>query len=486
MRLICAEGDFADQVSRLAERAILADFFANPSQSGAGRLTAVFEAPPDPGWLVLSTELSVPSFRSVTPRLHAASWYEREIWEMHGLEPVGHPGLYRLRRQAEAQERRPSPAATHVHGPSEQARAMVRGQGVFQLPLGPVRSGPYEAGQFLFESGGEDIVMVSPRLGYKLRRVEELAVGQTPQQALILAERIAGTSTFANGLAFVQAAERALGIAVSGPARLARSLFNELERLHSHFADLSRVAEAAGLLVAAAQYGVIREEVLQACSGLAGHRYLRGILAVGGLADDVQPTALAELPLQLEAWSAKAARLAELLETTSTFIDRVETTGILPPDYASQHNLAGPVARASGADRDCRRDHPYAGYDHLAVTVPVKPEGDALARTRLRLEEVAEALNLVRQLSRDELPASSLGPAHAAPGCALGWAEAPGGQTLHHLTIDAQGRIATWRARPPAFVNWHPFADACASGNNLTDYPVLEASFAISHAEFDR
>jgi Ni,Fe-hydrogenase III large subunit len=71
-------------------------------------------------------------------------------------------------------------------------------------------------------------------------------------------------------------------------------------------------------------------------------------------------------------------------------------------------------------------------------------------------------------------------------GSALGWAEAPGGEALHFVELDSGGRVRRWRARPPAVVNWHPYAHACASGNNLTDYPVIEASFGLSHAEFDR
>jgi Ni,Fe-hydrogenase III large subunit/Ni,Fe-hydrogenase III component G len=484
----CTEDEFAELVVAMAETAFLADLFAT-DDDGRATLRAVLEMPGDDSWLVLSTRLSGDGFVSLTPRLHAASWYEREIRELHGLEPRGHPAPVLLRLHRESGERVP----------------VVRGQGVFQLPLGPVRSGPQESAEFLFNSGGEDLVMVSPLLGYKMRAVERLAEGRTPEQALVLAERLAGTSCFANALAFVQAAERALGRPADGRAALLRSLMGELERLHSHFGDLGRVAEATGLMVAGAQYAILKEEVLRACAALTGHRYLRGILAVGGLAADVPPAALEALRRRVPRWRQRASTLDDLLEGTATFVDRLDGTAFLTSRYAAQHNLVGPVGRSTGADRDSRRDHPYAGYRSVEFEVPIQRQGDALARCRVRLAEIAQSLQITERLAERCLqgapphqpsPPSAEGARQAGeeaatgegPGArsALGWSEAPGGQTLHFVALDDAGLIARWRARTPAFVNWHPYAQACASGNNLTDYPVIEASFGLSHAEFDR
>lgn len=493
LRAECEEGRFSELASAIAAQALLSDLFASTGPGGPAMVTAVFSAAGDPGWLLLSTRPADGRFPSLTPTIHVASWYEREIHEMFGLEPEGHPAPVGLRlydwpeglppMTADAARLREVPGRADV---SDRVPT-VQGQGVFQLPLGPVRSGPQESGEFLFNSGGEDLVMVSPRLGYKFRAVERLAEGRSVEDGILLAERLAGTSSFSNALAFTQAAERALGVEPPEGALVARTLMNELERLHSHFGNLGRVADATGLAVGAAQYAMLKEEVLRTCGRLSGHRYLRGTLSLGGL-HVLEAEGLKRVDDGVARWRRRAARLEELLEDSATFIDRLDTTAVLPPDYAAQHNLVGPIGRSTGADRDARRDHPYAAYRGLSFEVPVELQGDALARVRVLLAEVGQSLDIVEQLAGRAGPASTPPEPGQSPrpGSAMGWAEAPGGETLHYLELDEGGRIRRWRARPPACVNWHPFAYACASGNNLTDFPVIEASFGLSHAEFDR
>ncbi|HVD02019.1 MAG TPA: NADH-quinone oxidoreductase subunit C [Candidatus Dormibacteraeota bacterium] len=484
----CTEAEFKDAVAGLAERGFLSDLFATATDDGH-RLTAVFSTIGDPGWLRLQARLAGETYSAVTPAVHGASWYEREIAEVFGLIPHGHPALLPVRlhggEPAKFGRRRRSRAGMESIEELNET-APIQGQGVFQLPLGPVRSGPQESAHFLFTSGGEDLVMVRPWLGYKHRAVEEMAIGRQADSALILAERLAGTSTFANGIAFAQAVERAGEVEVSDEARRARALLAEMERLHSHFASLAKVADSTGLTVAAAQYNLLREEALQGCAALTGHRYLRGILAIGGLAGPVAAGGLRELSGSVVRWRRRSRGLEELLEGTATFVDRLETTAILASEYAHEHYLVGPVGRASGVDRDSRRDHPYAGYPELEFQVLAKSQGDALARVRVLLFEVGEALSLVEQLLCAEFVAGVAAQPSLKAGSALGWAEAPGGETLHLVDLDSSGRISRWRARPPAAVNWHVYSHACASGNNLTDYPVIEASFALSVAEFDR
>ncbi|HVB13988.1 MAG TPA: NADH-quinone oxidoreductase subunit C [Candidatus Dormibacteraeota bacterium] len=488
----CPDSQFRDRFTALADSATLADLFATTSPKARSRLTAVFQVEGDPAWLLLTTELGGSAFPSLTPGVHAASWYEREIFEMHGLEPVGHPAPGPLRLHDWPEDHhpmrdRPVEAVRFPHPPHVIRRPTVTGQGVFQLPLGPVRSGPQESAEFLFSSGGEDIVVLDLRLGFKYRAIERLAQGQPADRAVQLAERLAGTSAFANGLAYTQAVERAIGASVSPVTEHSRALLGELERLGSHFGTLGRLAEATGLLVASAQYGLLKEEALRTAGRLTGHRYLRGALRIGGMEVLLAAGARDHLRAQLDVWSERSAGLTRLLEQTSTFIDRLDTTAQLLPEYASEHHLVGPVGRASGIDRDVRRDHPYAAYPAVDFDVPTVADGDAEARFQVHGAELAQSLAIMGQLldGWPTDPDQTEPPAWHA-GTALGWAEAPGGETLHSVVLDQVGRVLRWRARPPAVVNWHAFAHACGSGNNLTDYPVIEASFSLSAAEFDR
>ncbi len=489
----CSEGNFLQHLTALLESTVLSDLFASTPGDGPASLTAVLQMEGESSWLLVHTQLAQPRFPSLTAVVHAASWYEREIYEMHGLEPVGHPAPARLRLHEWPSENHPMRDAppsgydmlSHpLHVPQH---PRVTGQGVFALPLGPVRSGAQESAQFLFSSGGEDIVAVDMQLGFKFRAIERLAVGQSADRAIHLAERVAGTSSFANGLAFTRAVERAVGADVAPVVEHARSLLGEVERLYSHFGTISRLAEATGLLVAAAQYGILKEEALRAAGRLTGNRYLRGALQPGGMTLLPSPEARDWLAAQVETWSSRTDRLRRLLEDTSTFVDRLETTAVLDHEYAVAHNLVGPVGRASGIDRDVRRDHPYAAYGAVKFQVPTATEGDAEARFRVHIAELEQSLSILSQLL-SSWPASTdqQAPLALHAGAALGWAEAPGGETLHFVILDEAGAVVRWRARPPAAVNWHPYAHACSSGNNLTDYPVIEASFSLSHAEFDR
>ncbi|MHB1500887.1 MAG: hydrogenase large subunit [Candidatus Dormibacteria bacterium] len=489
---VCREEDMEVQLGHLVEVAGLADWFATTPVGRQPRLTAVLEVPGDPTWLIVHTDLSRPEFPSLTASSHAASWYERDMLEMHGVVPLGHPAPAPL-RQPEATGHHSSRARPHLptggsesHGQA-MGRPAVTGQGVFQLPLGPVRSGPQESGAFSFASGGEDIVVVDMSLGFKFRGLERLAEGRPAADVIQLAERLAGTSSFANALAFSRAAERALGAVVAPPEEFTRTLFAEMERIHSHLGTIGRLAEATGLLVASAQYGLLKEEALRAAGRMSGHRYLRGVLRLGGTELVPERPAREWLHQQVGDWITHTRRLRHLLQETSTFVDRLEGTAFLRPEYAAEHYLVGPVGRACAIDRDVRRDHPYAAYSQVDFQVPTFADGDAKARYEVHALELEQSLGIIHQLLA-EWPADAPPPegTSARPGSALGWAEAPGGQALHFVALDEEGLVTSWRARPPAVVNWHPFAHACASGNNLTDFPVIEASFALSHAEFDR
>jgi Ni,Fe-hydrogenase III large subunit len=489
---VCPEQDLELKLGTLLQAAGLADWFATTLAGRPPRLTAVLEVPTDPTWLVVHADLSQPAFPSLTQTSHAASWYERDILEMHGLVPQGHPAPAPLRQPPSTGENRlRGRRHLHTEDPEQRHKAVggpaVTGQGVFRLPLGPVRSGPQESGGFSFMSGGEDIVVVDMTLGFKFRGIERMAEGHPPDEVIQLAERLAGISSFANALAFTRAAERALGASVPPAEEFTRTLFAELERVYSHLGTISRLAEATGLLVAGAQYGLLKEEALRAAGRLSGHRYLRGVLRLGSTELVPQEVDRRWLHRQVTEWVTHTKRLRHLLQETSTFVDRLESTAFLRPEYAAEHNLVGPVGRACAIDHDVRRDHPYGAYSQVEFQVPVVADGDAKARYQVHALELEQSLAIITQLL-EKWPTNSPPPSPPSvrAGSALGWAEAPGGQALHFVTLDDEGLVSRWRARPPAVVNWHPFAHACASGNNLTDYPVIEASFAISHAEFDR
>ena len=422
------------------------------------------------------------SYPSLTPLVRAAFWYEREIRDLFGVVPDGHPRPDPLLLPGSGTQL-PRPGA----GPAPAVIAPdpgvlprhAAGPGLFTIPHGPVRSGVTESIEYLVETPGEDIPHLNVRLFYKHRGIEKRFEGMRPADGVLLAERAEGVASVAHALAYCQALEAIAHTAVPRRAALIRTLHAELERLACHLDAFIRLADGAGLAVATARFGWHKERVLRLTGQLAGSRFGRGVVVPGGIS-----AAPALDPAQLAAAAAGiaqplAADIALLLGTAS-FLDRLRGTGPLPACRAARHGALGPVGRASGCTGDARRSWPYAAYDSLEVPVSSRPDGDALARLEVRAEEIAASFALVRQAA-GQLAAAGAGPLRAPcdppDGRAAGWAEAPHGELLYDVRIE-DGRLSRCRVRPASFHNLVLMHEVFA-GDILTDFPFIEASFGL-------
>jgi Ni,Fe-hydrogenase III large subunit len=174
------------------------------------------------------------------------------------------------------------------------------------------------------------------------------------------------------------------------------------------------------------------------------------------------------------------------LEKTNSHLDRLMTTGPLPLQIAFDQGARGPVKRASGIDRDLRRDHPYAGYGELAVKVPVKTDGDAHARAQIRMEEISAGIGLIKEA----LARIPQGPIRAEVDFqlaneGLGWSEGPRGSIYYAIHMDSSGRLARVKIKTASFSNWRVFPFT-VHDTNIMDYAINEASFGLTMAGCDR
>lgn len=463
-------------------------------------------------WVDLTVSLprAEPRIESLVEALPAADWYERELADEAGIVPSGHPYVRRLRLPASwPEDARPlrrhpdelidvlgaggAPEIAEAHVPllgrDDEREVLDPGpEGVVDYPLGPVRSGVVESGHYLLRTAGEEIVDARLQLFYKHRGVEQRACGLATQHLPLVAERISGTSGFAHALATCQALERAAGIAIPDRARYLRTFFAELERLYNHLGYQADLCQATGLVVGQAQFDLLKERVLRLNGHLCGHRYLFGACVYGGVAADPSPDQLAEARMLLGEVRRRLRRLGPMLFDSPSHVDRLESTGILSPEDARARAVVGPIARASGIDRDLRRDHPYAAYDDLVFDVPVLQDGDALARARIRMEETVQTLRLLEQVLA-QLPtgptrAAELEPPRSVAG--LGWVESPRGEGVHWIRLDEGGAVARYRVRTASFANAQAFPLCIPGRNILTDFPVIEQSWALSYAGADR
>jgi formate hydrogenlyase subunit 5 len=429
----------------------------------------------------------VPGFPSLTPRVAAASWYEREIHDLFGLVPEGHPRLDSLVLPRRAGESPPRPGAggdrPALEIDTRPLPAHVQGEGVFTMPYGPVRSGVFESIEYLVETPGEDIPHLRTRVYHKHRGVACRFEGLGLADGVLLAERAEGVASVAHAIAFSQAVERIAQVEVPEGAAVVRVIHAELERVANHLDSTIRHTEAAGQAVAYARLSLHKERVQRLRARLCGSRFGRGVVIPGGV--------LGPPRLDSSAIFAEIDRIEQAVRTdlrlllaTPSFVDRLRATGVIPRDTATSYGLVGPVGRASGQREDVRFARPYAAYGRLGhQLLDTKEEGDALARQRVRNDEIVGAFHLIRQ-AIDRLSALSTGewsrPLRAARGEAFGWAEAPQGEVLYLVSVE-DDRLVHVKPRSASFHNLSAF-HAAFPKDILTDFAFIEASFGVSIA----
>ncbi|HEU4684244.1 MAG TPA: NADH-quinone oxidoreductase subunit C, partial [Nitrospira sp.] len=375
----------------------------------------LFSVGPQQPWVLLTTELhgSERLFPSITPMVHAAQWYEREIRDMFGLIPKGHPDLRRLVRH-EHWAKGSHPLKKDVPWNKVLGRrrgdyrpAHIEGEGVFEVPVGPIHAGIIEPGHFRFSVAGEPIMQLEVHHFWKHRGVEKLFEQRTLVDGVALAERVSGDTTVGHSLAYCQAVEQLMQIDVSRRARYLRSFFLELERLHNHLGDIGAICNDTAYALPHAHCSRMKELIMQLNDRLTGSRYLRDTIAVGGVMRDLTGGQWDEALQVLLKIEQDFSELESIIFANASLTDRLETTGVLTERTAWDHAVVGVVGRASGLDQDVRRDRPFAAYGELPPKVVLYRYGDVRARLRVRMDELRESIRLIRDIARN-IPSGEL------------------------------------------------------------------------------
>jgi formate hydrogenlyase subunit 5 len=430
---------------------------------------------------------SVPSLAGIWPLM---GWYEREITDLFGLPFADHPQPDRLVLHEGVSPVLPPfdsdyPPDTLLQAkPTKQSIPEIAAADVQLLPFGPVRADVVESAEFLFFYVGEAILHYHPRLFFKHRGMEKRFEGHSAERGVLLAERVSGIGSAAHALAYCQAVEAAANCIVPPRARFLRVLLAEMERLYNHLHYLGHLCHTTTLKVGEAEGKLLEERAKQLNTRLTGSRFLRSVLTIGGLRRDLSPKGW--LGAELEALREEFSVYARDLENTNSHLDRLITTGVLDRSVAFDQGATGPVQRASGFDRDLRRDHPYAAYGELPMVVPVRESGDAHARAQVRMAEVDASIALMQRLML-LLPNGSIRADCVIPPKSegIGWAESPRGTLFYAVHFGADGKVARVKIKSPSFSNWRAFPFT-VHGSNMMDYAINEASFGLTIAGCDR
>ena len=438
------------------------------------------------GIAVLTYTCETGAYPSIAARHPPAIRFERAIRDLYGLNATGAPdtrpwldlGFWPLRH--------PLGAAAPAEKAAPYEFLPAEGNGLHQIPVGPVHAGIIEPGHFRFTANGEHVVRLEQRLGYVHKGVERLMQGAAPADAAKLAGRISGDSTVAYALAFAQACETALAIAPPPRAVYLRALMAELERIANHFGDIGAICNDASFAIMHAQTGILRERTLRAAQACFGHRLMMDAIVPGGVARDIAPGGAAQIADLLAEVRAVFPKLVELYDNTASLQDRTVTTGIVTPALARQFGAGGYVGRASGRAFDARRTVGYAPYDDLAFDVPVLDAGDVNARVWIRIREVEQSLSLIGQIVA-RLPGGAIATPlsdHGAAGEGLALVEAFRGDVLVWLRLGADGRIARCHLRDASWFQW-PLLETAIEGNIVADFPLCNKSFNCSYSGHD-
>jgi len=410
---------------------------------------------------------------------------ERAMRDLHGVTPEGLPddrpwldhGVWPRRKDEGLKKKNPTR--------SRYAFLPVEGEGLHEVPVGPVHAGIIEPGHFRFTVNGEVVVRLEERLGYVHRGIEKLISGKPIAQAAKIIARISGDSTVAYAFAFARAVEAATATEVPSRAVLLRAIMAELERISHHINDFGGICNDASAVAIQAHCSLLREQILATCARCFGHRLMMDQIVPGGVGVDLEKEAIAELRRLLAACKSGLQQAVHVYDESPSLLDRTVSTGHVRGEFVSQFAAGGFVGRASGRNFDCRRDIAYPPYDSLEFDVPVRQEGDVNARAWLRVDEAYQSLAMLEQLLGRLQPGSidaGLTAAKKGEGAAL--VEGFRGDIFMSVRLDEKGNIARCHARDASWFQW-PLLEAAIEGNIIADFPLCNKSFNCSYAGHD-
>ena len=402
-----------------------------------------------------------------------AHLFEREVWEQHGLTPVGHPWLKPVRRTA-------------GDAPANAGFFRVAGGEIHEVAVGPVHAGIIEPGHFRFQCAGEEVLHLEIALGYQHRGIEEALSGGPHRATLIQMETIAGDTSIAHATAHATLMEALADSEAPLRAQWLRAIALELERLANHTGDLGALANDVAFLPTSSACGKLRGDFLNLTAMLCGNRFGRGLVRPGGCRHDLEPALATQMLERLRPAMTDTAQAIAWLWDSAAVRARFENVGVVFPTQAAEIGLVGPAARACGVVRDVRYDHPCGWHRFAQAPVTVWPGGDVFARARVRSLEIQRS----GEFLSEQLPSPPEGglcgelAAPAPDTLAVALVEGWRGEVCHVALTDSAGRFRRYKITDPSFHNWSGLALALR-GTAISDFPICNKSFNLSYCGFD-
>ncbi len=443
--------------------------------------------------VLVSAECETPGtvIPGISDLFPAASRMQRAITDLSGLRFADSDARPWLRHGAWSPQFRPLVDATQpleaaAERPAEYEFVKVIGEGVHEIPVGPVHAGTIEPGHFRFSVVGEKVLRLEERLGYAHKGIERRFTDLPILEGHRLAARVCGDSTVAFSWAYCQALEGMSGVRIPPRAQWLRALALELERIANHLGDLGALGNDAGFGFGLAQFSRLKEKLLRVNQGAFGARYLNSFVVPGGTQSSIGPLDASNIRECVGSLLHEILTLQEIYAEHEGLRDRFNGAGTVLPTLATRLGLTGLAGRASGQAVDLRVDQPCEPYATLVPIKAVRQEGDVAARVAVRFEEAIESCRLVERIL-ETLPAgahSAVIGAPAAGSIGAGLIEGWRGTVFVALEAAPDGGIRRCHPHDPSWQNW-PVIEHAAIDNIVPDFPLINKSFNLAYSGHD-
>jgi Ni,Fe-hydrogenase III large subunit len=457
-----------------------------------GEIATLLLSPKDGTAELMVTAVENNKYSSFSTHHAQFHWFERALFDFFGIVPEGHPRFkHLLLHDQYAQDFFP---LRKIDLPTDFRNALprryefleVKGEGVYELPVGPIHAGVIEPGHFRFSCFGETIVNLEIRLGWVHRGVEKRLTEVPWQKAHFVAEAAASDTALANAFAHAIAIESILDLEITERAQYLRTIALEIERLAVHIIDVGGIGTDIGLLGISSAMGRLRGKALALADLISGSRFLRGFIFPGGVRP-VSERKLSEIKAGVIALKKDLTPVIQMLSDNQMATERMKDIGKLSKSLAAEFGMVGIIGKACGIDCDTRRQFKQGKYPELAPEPSIEIGGDILARTAVRVGEIWSSLKTIETLvdncphGEEKVTVPEMLPANAT---GLGIVEATRGELIHLIFTDEDGKICRYAIKDPSFDNWTAISIAIRD-NLIADFPLCNKSMALSYSGND-
>jgi NADH-quinone oxidoreductase subunit D len=357
------------------------------------------------------------------------------------------------------------------------------------INMGPQHPATHGVLRVKLKLDGERVLGTECIIGYLHRGVEKIAENRTYAQFTPYVDRMDYCAAVTNGMGYVEAVEKLLGVEIPPRAQYTRMILAELQRIASHLLWLGTHALDLGAMTPVFYTFREREEILKIFEEYCGARLTTHAFRIGGLQYDLYDGFERDVAKFCDYFPPKIDEYEQLLTKNRIWINRTRNIGVISGDDAIALGVTGPVLRGSGVKWDIRKAQPYEAYDKVEFDVPIGEHGDTYDRYIVRMAEMRQSIRIIRQCLERLAPGPIFGKVGKVIKPPVGEVyhsiEAPKGELGYYVVSDGTVNPYRVRVRPPSLINLQAL-EKMSKGHLIADIVAIIGTLDIVLGEVDR